>query len=426
MLCRYPVDTTRQDGDPLSATIKVQTDAPKPRRRTRANAEGGMFHDKARGRWVGSFTVGYEDGKQVKKYVTARTKADAIKRLQEAQNAAAQGMNPVRRDLTVAKYLERWITDELPGSVSSLTLVNYRDVARLYIVPRIGQKRIHSLTPADVSRMLRELEQGDPTATPPRKPVAPNTRRAARAVLRRALRKAQAEGLIVRNVAAIADGVNVGSPKGRTLSPEQARQLLNHIKGDRLEAAFVVALSLGLRRGELLGLSWEDLKLDTTPPRLTVRRALKRIPGAGLVLEDPKTKTSRRTVHLPAQVVPVLREHRRRQLEERMAAGPEWVDRPLGADLVFRTPFGTPTDPDNFRHAAYRLTTGAGVGQWSPHELRHSAASLLLAQGVDMKQISELLGHSSIRVTADIYAHMQDAGKSAAADAMSTALWGTQ
>jgi len=419
----------------LSADKEVQQ-----RKRTRANSEGGMFHDKARGRWVGSYTAGYrDDGRQVRKYVTGKTKAEALTRLQEAQQAAAQGMDPASRTLTVAKYLQGWLDDVVPGSVAPSTAALYRDIVRLYITPYIGQKRLVTLTARDVSRMLLDLERGDPDATPPRASVSPNTRRNARSVLRRALRYAMAEGMVARNVAALADGVKVGAPEGRTMTPDQARTLLDSLKGHRMEAAFVVALSLGLRRGELLGLTWDEITMDTTPPRLTVRRQLRRLPrGGGLELSDLKTSSSRRTVHLPAPAVAVLRDHRKRQLEERLAAGPEWVDRPLGADLVFRTPFGTPMDPDNFRHITYNVTTnagvkynedgepipGTGIGQWSPHELRHSAASLLMAQGVEMKQISELLGHSSIRVTADIYAHMLDAGKSTVADAMSAALWG--
>ena len=394
------------------------------RRRRRANGEGGIHEDKARGRWVGSITVGYDGKRQVRRSVTGRTKREVVDKLNALRQAADAGLAPARAELTVTRFLETWLTDVLPGTVAPLTQWNYEQVARRYVIPTIGQKRLRTLTARDVAVMLRQLEQGDPKAKPPRRPVAPNTRRAARSVLRRALRWAEAEGMVARNVAQIAPGVRIGGTEGRTLTIDDARRLLAAVEGHRLEAAFSVALALGLRRGELLGLAWDDLELDREPSRLAVRRALKRVPGQGLVLDEPKTKTSRRTVHLPRPVVAALRAHRVRQAAERLQAGPEWVAAPLGVDLVFRTPFGTPVDPDNFRHACYRLTEDAGLGRWSPHELRHSAASILIAQGVDLKLISELLGHSSIRVTSDVYGHLLDAGKAHAAAAMDAALWG--
>lgn len=387
------------------------------RKRTRSNGEGAVYQDKARRRWVGTATVGYDgDGKQVRRSVTGRTKGQVVERMRELQGAIDQGQDPAARDLTVARFLATWLDDVLPGSVAASTERQYRDVVRLYVVPTIGQKRLRTLQARDVARMLRQLDEEG---------RSPNTRRLARSVLRRALRWAEAEGMVARNVAALANGVKVGRSDGRTLTPDQARQLLAHLTGDRLEAAFAVALALGLRRGELLGLSWEDVTLDATPPRLTVSRNLTRVAGRGLALDETKTAGSRRTVHLPSPVVAALRTHRARQAEERLVAGPGWTERPLGADLVFRTPFGTPTDPDNFRNHCYRITEAAGLGRWSPHELRHSAASLLIAQGVPLKLVSEALGHGSIRITADVYGHLFDDAGAVAADAMTEALWGS-
>lgn len=303
----------------------------------------------------------------------------------------------------------------LPGTVAATTLHQYRDVVRLYVVPHVGRKRLRSLTAADVSKMVRALaDEGR----------APNTARLARSVLRRALRWAEHEGMVVRNVAAIAFGPRVPTPEGRTLTLDEARSFLTSIEGHRLEAAWIVMLGVGLRRGELLGLSWDDVALKAKAPTLTVNRALRRLRTSGLELTEPKTRQSRRNVHLPRAVAAALTEHRRRQAAEQLAAGPEWVDRPLGADLVFRTPFGTAVDPDNFRNITYTVTDAAGIGRWSPHELRHSAASIMLAMGVPMKTVSETLGHSSIRVTSDVYAHLMPAARQEAADAVDAALWG--
>jgi integrase len=413
--------------------------APADRRRTRSNGEGSVWHDKARDRWVGSVTTGYRDGRQVRKSVTGKTKREVVEKLRQLQNAHDAGIELVRADLTVARFLEGWVTDVLPGTVRPATLQQYRDVVRLYIVPVIGQKRLRTLQARDVVRMQRYLAE-EYVRTDGTLGVAPHTQRIARSVLRRALRWAEQEGQVSRNVASIAHGVRIDADEGRTLTPDQARQLLDHVAGrdctkcarvaphrcglHRHEAAIVLGLALGLRLGELLGLAWPDVELDSGQPRLTVVRALKRASGQGLALEDVKTKTSRRTVYLPDLAVAALREHRVRQLEEADAAGTEWVTSPLGVDLVFRTPFGTAIDPRNFRAMLYRLTETAGLGRWSPHELRHSAASLLIAMGVPLKVVSETLGHSSIRITADVYGHLLEPDRVDAAQAMQRALGG--
>ncbi len=382
----------------------------------RGNGEGTITRNPSRNRWEARLTVGQTvDGRQVRRKVTGATRAEVAKRLRELRDHTDAGRSPARRDLTVGRFLDEWIADVLPGSVAATTAVQYRDVVRLYVKPHLGRKHLATLNARDVARMLADLEaQG----------LSPNTRRLARSILRRALRWAEAEGMVARNAAAIAHGVKVGGTEGRTLTIDQARALLASLEGHRLEAAFTVALALGLRRGELLGLAWDDLALDATPARLTVHRALKRIPGTGLVLDETKTRGSRRTMHVPGPVVVALRDHRRRQAAERLVLGAEWVPLPLGADLLFRTPFGTPLDPDNFRNICYTVTKAAGLGRWSPHELRHSAASLLIAMGVPLKTVSESLGHSSIRVTADVYGHLMEPARAEAADAMASVLWG--
>ncbi len=407
----------------------------KPRRRRNANAEGTVVQDKKRNRWRGAVTVGYdEDGKQIRRWVTGPTKAVVLDRIREMQNATESGIDPAPRDLTVRRFLEQWVRDVLPGTVAPTTEEQYANIVRLYIIPTIGQKRLRTLRAMDVAGMLRQLDEAG---------KAPNTRRLARSVLRRALRWAEAEGMVARNVAALANGVKIGRPDNadKALTVAEARQLLAHISGDRFEAAIVIGLSLGLRRGEILGLAWDDLDLDATPPWLTVSYNLVRVTKLGLIRGETKTTGSRRRIQLPGPVVDALRRHRVAQLEERLLVGAEWPDRPLGADLVFRAPFGTAMDPDNFRQHVYRVTAECFTPPeerpepgkaWStkyrrsPHQLRHSAASLLIAQGVPMKLVSEVLGHSSIRVTADVYGHLYDEAGAVTADAMTAALWGTE
>ena len=187
--------------------------------------------------------------------------------------------------------------------------------------------------------------------------------------------------------------------------------------GDRLAALFRVALTLGLRQGEVLGLRWQDVDLNAGC--LHVRHALQRIEGV-LILKEPKTEKSRRTLRLPASVVAAIRAHRVRQIEERLVAGSRWRD----TGHVFATTIGTPLDPRNVIRAWHRLLAEAGVERRPFHTCRHTAASLLLAEGVPLKVVQEVLGHSLLSTTADIYSHLTPAAFQEAADAMDRALVG--
>ena len=377
----------------------------------RANGEGSIYFDAAKGVYVATLTIGMTpDGRPRRRKFMGSTKAEARARLDAAREKQRGGLPIPDERRSTGTYLLDWAQHALPGTVSRGTQATYERVLRLYVLPAIGHIPLAKLTPAHVADMLNEMED---------RQFAPETRRLARAVLRRALRRAEQEGLLFRNVAAIADGPKIPHVEGRTLTIAQARQLLAIAATDRLEAAYVMSLSLGMRRGEVLGLRWSDLDLDASPATVTIRGQLQREPG-GLVLTGVKTPRSRRTLHLPSPVVKVLREHERRQTGERGKAGSEWRD---ASGLVFTTPFGTPVDPRNFTRAVTNLCVRAEIGKWSPHELRHSCASLLLAMGVPLEVVSETLGHSSIRVTKDVYGHLQAPSRALAAEAMERSLW---
>jgi integrase len=378
-----------------------------------SNGEGSIFKDKARNRWIGAITVGFDtDGRQLRRKVTGRTRNEVRDRLDDLRKVvAAAPQSSMPAEPTVAQFLGHWAEMVLPNSVTPTTRTNYGNIVKTYIVPHVGRHRLDKLTPAHVREMLAALDAAR---------LSPNTQRLTRSVLRRALRTAEADGLVTRNVAALVDGVRVPRPEGRTLTPEQARTLLAALDGSPLEALVTLMLSLGLRKGEALGLQWRDVDLDAGT--LTVRRALKKDGKGGLYTDEPKTAGSSRTIHLPGPLADVLRRHRTRQAEQRLAFGHGW-GRGWG-ELVFTSSIGTPMDPDRVNRAVQEITQGAGLGRWTPHELRHSAASLLIAQGVPLKVVSESLGHSSIRVTADVYGHLLEPQRREAADAMTSALWG--
>jgi integrase len=233
-------------------------------------------------------------------------------------------------------------------------------------------------------------------------------------ILRMALKKAESFGLVARNVALLVNAPKAEQYEVQPMGSEEAQRFLNIIKGDRLEALFRVGLAIGLRRGEALALKWSSVDLENATLRVT--GSLQRIQGK-LVIQPPKTKKSARALKIPKTLLAILREHRTRQLEERLNAE-HWQDE----DLVFSTSLGTYIEPRNVRRKLDSLMKDSGMRYFRLHDVRHFFASLLLAQGVELKLVSELLGHSSIRITGDIYAHVMPAAKDEAIDMLDNLL----
>jgi integrase len=210
---------------------------------------------------------------------------------------------------------------------------------------------------------------------------------------------------VSRNVCLLVDVPTGHVTLSRSLTIAEATSLLQVARGDRLEALYVVGLMCGLRPGELTGLPWTAVDLDAAVLRVT--QSLKREQsetGQVLFIGETKTSTSKRTLDLPQPVVEALKTHRIRQVAERLALGESWTDN----GLVFTTEIGTPIDPANLRRAFARLTRKAGLGDWHPHELRHSCASILSAAGVRIEVVADILGHDGPRVTAAVYRHRID------------------
>jgi integrase len=237
-------------------------------------------------------------------------------------------------------------------------------------------------------------------------------------VLRIALGRAVRWGLVRRNVAKLVDAPRVPRYRGRFLLPEEAERFVKVAGEDRLGAVYSVALSLGLRLGEALGLKWSDV--DLANRTITIERAVQLVSGKGLQFVPVKTDRSVRKIKLPAVCADTLRRHQVQQLEDRLLAGPAWRD----LDLVFASSVGTPLDGRNVTRRFKVLLRKAGVEPMRFHDLRHSAASLLGAQGVPARVVMEVLGHSRISVTLDLYSHVFPSALGDAADAMDRALGG--
>jgi integrase len=299
--------------------------------------------------------------------------------------------------------LDRWLEESIEARGSSPNTVdNYRWAVDRHIKPALGTRRLRDLSPDEVDSLLRAKTQEG---------LAHSSLMRIRAVLVQALRFGERYGYVGRNVAQLVDLPPAPRREGRSLTVEQSERLLLAAKGERLEAAIVTGLMLGLRPGELLGLTWTAVDFNVN--RLTILRALKRERGV-LIIGDPKTPRSIRTLDMPQQVSAALKSHRRRQAADRLAAGRLWNDH----DLVFASEVGTPVDPSNFRRAFGRIAEHANLGHWHPHELRHTAASLLSASGVPLESVADVLGHASPRTTFEIYRHQVTRSIDAAASSM--------
>ena len=377
--------------------------------RQRGAGEGSIYR-RADGRWVGAAHLGYVAGKRRRKVVYGKTRREVQEALTRALRDHQVGLDvaPDERE-PVATFLERWLREAARPSVRHSTYERYAGIVHQHLIPAVGSTRLTKLSPAHVQGLLNaKLAAG----------LSPRSVHHLRAVLRKALNQALRWGLVTRNVATLVDPPRVPRFELTPLDPDQARQLLEAIRGDRLEALYTVALAVGLRQGEALGLRWQDVDLDAG--LLHVRHALQRNADGKLGLGEPKSRTSRRSIALPPPATAALREHRRRQLQERLLAADRWQ----GYDLVFTSTVGTPSDGTAITKRFQRLLADAGLPRQRFHDLRHACASLLLAQGIHPRVVMEILGHSQISLTMNTYSHVIPALQRDAADRMGDLLAG--
>ena len=374
---------------------------------TRRGRNEGSIYQRADGRWVGMASF-MDGGRRRRRAVYGATKREAQDKLKAIRRAVDDGLSVTSERMTVGGYLERWIREAAAPSVAPKTLASYSQLVRLHVTPELGRIQLTRLAPIDVQAwMNRKLSSG----------LSPRTVQYLHAILRRSLGQALRWGLVTRNVATLVDPPRIRRTEVRPLTPDQARAFLEAVQGDRLEALYTVALAIGLRQGEALGLRWDDVDLDAGT--LTVRNALQRL-GPGWELVQPKTTRSRRTVALPGVVLAALRQHRTRQLEERLWAGSRWQEH----GFVFTSTIGTPLDGSGVSRRFHTALETAGLPRQRFHDLRHACASLLLAQGVAPRVVMEILGHSQISLTMNTYSHVIPELERDAADRMD-ALLGT-
>ncbi|MGL4176368.1 MAG: tyrosine-type recombinase/integrase [Dermatophilaceae bacterium] len=354
----------------------------------RANGEHTIYR-RQDGRWAAVAYVRSNTGGRKRVWAYGRTRAEAKVKQDKLLREEEAGVRVSVQNWTVKAYLEHWLATVVRPNRAPKTYQGYELAVRRHVVPHIGSKKLRALTVGDVRGMCQDLAASG---------VQRGSVQRVHAVLRAGLQQAVRDELVARNVAKLVQVPGRTEEVGRSLVPEEARRLLDAAASDRLHALFVLAVYLGLRRGELLGLRWEDVDLDGGT--LRVVQTLQRVDGRIQVL-PPKTRYSRRTVPLPAPVVDALRSHQVAQRKERLARGARWHD----SGLVFTSRVGTPIEPDNLRRSWYRVRAVLDEPLPRFHDLRHTCVTLLLTEGVPPHIVQQVVGHSSIDVTMSIYAH---------------------
>jgi integrase len=365
----------------------------------RANGEGSVSERKD-GRWEGAAYVLLADGTYARRRVYGRTRQEASRRLTEIVSRSQAGLPADATEWTVERFLAYWLEHVVKPARKPKTYEGYELVARVHIVPALGRKRLHRLTAADVRLFVKRLESA-------KSPPSTRLVQQVHAVLRNALQAAVREELIGRNVASLVQVTSPNYDVNRRLTVGEARKLLAVSRDHRLHALYVLAVYLGLRRGELLGLQWRDVDLNAGV--IEVRSSLQRV-GGELRAVTPKTRSSRRTVPLIGMCGEALRAHREQQNAERAGAGLGWLD----TGYVFTTSAGTPIEPDNLRRSWYPVRDAAELGPVRFHDLRHTCVSLLLDLGAPPHVVREIVGHADLSVTMMIYAHASQEEKRAA------------
>ncbi len=357
----------------------------------RGNGEGSITRRKD-GLYMARYTVQTATGPK-RKAIYAKTRKEVSEKLAEALANRDKGLLFEAGSLKLGEYLERWLNDSVRGSVKPVTFESYARLVRVHVAPALGRVKLNKLSPAHLQGFYRsKLDAG----------LSPRTVQYLHVVLHRALKQALRWGLVARNAAVAVDPPKVHRKEVRTLSTGEVKKLLDAARDDRLEALYMLALTTGMRQGEMLGLRWEDVDLES----------------GSLRVQGTKTAGSRRAVKLSQRAKEALRRHLERQLREIDQAGSLWREN----GLVFATQSGTHLDRHNLLRQFRRLLKKAGLPDIPFHNLRHTCATILFGRNTHPKLVQALLGHASAKITLDTYSHVIPGMDDGVAEAMDDAL----
>ena len=371
----------------------------------RGNGEGSVTKRKD-GRWMARYIVHTPKGPK-RRTVYGRTRKEAADKLAKVLSDRSEGIDYDDENMTVEEYLDAWLKGAVRGSIRQSTYDRDAYLVEKHIKPALGRIRLKNLSSVHAQGFYRDrLDYG----------LSASTVHKVHTILHKALARAVAWQMIPRNATDAVDPPRPAPREMHPLSPAEARKLLDAAQGDRLEAIYVLAVTTGMRQGELLALMWQDVDLNNAT--LSVRRTLTRS-GGRYTLGEPKTKKSRRSIRLTPRAVDVLGQHLELQLSDIQMLGDNYADQ----GLVFTTDTGAPVNPSNLRRRSFApLLRKASLARIRFHDLRHTCATLLLSKETHPKFVQELLGHATVAITLDTYFHVMPGMGDQTARAMQDAL----
>ena len=345
----------------------------------------GSIYQRTSGKWRAQIST---NGKRRSKSFTK--KDDALSWLSKMRNEIDGGLDIDGNNLTVREYVQMWL-NSAKSSLQESTSYQYELTVRNHIIPNIGHIRLKDLRLITIEGFYGQLLESG---------IGVRTVRYVHAVLHKALEKAVNYGYIIRNPAHGANLPKYTHAEMNVLDATQVTQFLIAARGSKYEALYYLAIHTGMRQGELFGLQWSDLQWNSG--NLHVQRQVRRVPKHGWKFGNPKTKAGRRTIKLGEGTLNILRQHRELQKILKKFAGDRWQEN----DLIFPSSTGTPGDPSNLRKDFLMVLEKTGVQKIRFHDLRHTAASLMLNNGVPPIVVSKILGHAKPSTTLDVYGHL--------------------
>jgi len=362
--------------------------------RRRGNNEGSIYQRKD-GLWSGQVSLG---GRRLTKY--GKSQKEVRQWLKEMLTKIDGGLTYEGTEITLERFIENWLSGK-ELSRRPKTVLQYRQIARQHILPVMGKMRLQDIQPAHIKQLYtlkKDEGRGDRTV------------QLIHSTLHTALKQAVREGILGRNPVAAVERPKVEQAEMQILSEEQAHEFLIAISGSQFKAIYHLALTTGMREGELLGLKWPDINWVTAI--LFVQRQLQHIPGQGFILLPPKTKAGRRQLKLGQATLDALDAHRKRQALAKEVAGERWQEN----DLVFPSTIGTPLYYKRMTTEFKRILKQAGLPDIRFHDLRHTSLSSLMEMGTPINTVQRRAGHSKASTTVNVYGHSTVHSQDEAAD----------
>ena len=368
----------------------------------------GSLRKRSDGSWEARYCyIDAETGKQERKSVYAPTQAKVKEKLKELVDRIENPPDPEETEydkqkyLTLGEWLDTWMKEYKKNSIRATTYTNYHLAIENYIRPELGRMKMQDIRPEHIQKFLNNMSSGKVRKIP----LAPWTVNKAKVVLSGAFEQAIRNQIIQYNPVKATVPPKMEQQDIRVLTEDEQKEFMQAVKGHRLEALFLLTLATGLRKGEVIALTWDNVDFENRT--ISVKGSVSRVldPDTNktyLIRSEPKTKSGRRQVLILSNMIPVLKEHKIRQDKEKKEAGSAWKEN----NLVYPSNIGTYTEPRRINTTMNKITDAAGLDRFTFHSLRHTFATRMLEANISAKIVQDVLGHADVTLTLNTYSHV--------------------